>query len=336
MMQEQNEPVATNIITGWLGVGKTSLISQLLKHKPENERWAVLINEFGEVGIDGGLIDGQSSQGIYVKEIPGGCMCCTAGLSMQIALNRLLQQIKPHRLIIEPTGLGHPIEVLATLQAPHYRHLIDVKATFTLLDARCLLAKNWQPHATFMQQIAVADYIVAAKPDLYQDNEIPVLIDFLNQQGKSKGKLIEVTGFAAILAMLDDDCGFQAQEFPDSPAISGDRENSIVQQLCEHDVVKIENNGDGYFSFGWAYNAKRQFNFDSALATLSKVTITRLKAVLITDRGVIAFNIVNDELTYQTLQKSADSRLEFICAQRADAKRLEQYLEDKLFSNCVV
>ena len=70
--------VSTNIITGFLGVGKTSAILHLLQHKPETERWAILVNEFGVIGIDGALIEGQSGEapGLYIREVPGGCMCC--------------------------------------------------------------------------------------------------------------------------------------------------------------------------------------------------------------------------------------------------------------------
>ena len=99
--------VPTNIITGFLGVGKTSAILHLLKRKPKNERWAVLVNEFGEIGVDGSLIEGQNSNehGIFIREVPGGCMCCAAGLPMQIALNQLLIKAKPDRLLIEPSCL---------------------------------------------------------------------------------------------------------------------------------------------------------------------------------------------------------------------------------------
>ncbi|MCW9018042.1 MAG: hypothetical protein OQJ89_13815, partial [Kangiellaceae bacterium] len=109
--------IPTSIITGFLGVGKTTTILNLLKSKPSNERWAVLVNEFGEIGIDGSLFKGQQSEenGIFIREVPGGCMCCAASLPMQIALNRLLAYAKPDRLLIEPTGLGHPLEVLDVL-----------------------------------------------------------------------------------------------------------------------------------------------------------------------------------------------------------------------------
>ena len=63
----------TNLITGFLGSGKTTSILHLLANKDPAEKWAVLVNEFGEVGIDGALL---SSSGAMIKEIPGGCMCC--------------------------------------------------------------------------------------------------------------------------------------------------------------------------------------------------------------------------------------------------------------------
>lgn len=61
----------------------------LLANKPDNERWAVLVNEFGKIGIDGSLLRGKQNQDgeVYIREVRGGCMCCTAGLPMQIALN---------------------------------------------------------------------------------------------------------------------------------------------------------------------------------------------------------------------------------------------------------
>lgn len=99
------QAVPTNIITGFLGVGKTSAILHLLKSKPAAERWAILVNEFGEIGIDGALIQGQSTEesGVFIREVAGGCMCCTAGVPMQVALSQLLAKSRPDRLLIEAT-----------------------------------------------------------------------------------------------------------------------------------------------------------------------------------------------------------------------------------------
>jgi len=126
--------IPTNVITGFLGVGKTTAILHLLKNKPADERWAVLVNEFGEVGVDGSLFSGGNSEasGVFIREVPGGCMCCAAGLPMQIALNMLLSRSKPQRLLIEPTGLGHPHEVMSVLSAEHYKDVLNLNTTLTL------------------------------------------------------------------------------------------------------------------------------------------------------------------------------------------------------------
>ena len=149
--------IPCNVITGFLGAGKTTAILELLKQKPTDERWAVLVNEFGEVGIDGSLYNGSESEanGLFVREVPGGCMCCTAGLPMQIALNRLLTAARPHRLLIEPTGLGHPREILESLSAEHYREVLDLKSTLALVDARKVHDERYTQHASFRQQLAI-------------------------------------------------------------------------------------------------------------------------------------------------------------------------------------
>jgi len=144
--------VPTNIITGFLGVGKTSSILNLLANKPENERWAVLVNEFGEIGVDGSLVQGlQNDDQVFIQEVPGGCMCCAAGLPMQIALNQLLLKAKPDRLLIEPTGLGHPKEVLQVLSSENYRQVLSLQKNITLVDARNLSDSRYTEHDTFNQ-----------------------------------------------------------------------------------------------------------------------------------------------------------------------------------------
>lgn len=146
----------TNLITGFLGSGKTTSILHLLAHKDPNEKWAVLVNEFGEVGIDGALL---ADSGALLKEIPGGCMCCVNGLPMQVGLNTLLRQGKPDRLLIEPTGLGHPKQILDLLTAPVYEPWIDLRATLCILDPRLLLVIAGFP-ATFISMFFTGSLLI--------------------------------------------------------------------------------------------------------------------------------------------------------------------------------
>ena len=76
MFKNIRKKTAVNLITGSLGAGKTTLLRNFIEQKPKNEKWAVLVNEFGATGIDGPILSSQNS--ISVSQIPGGCICCTA------------------------------------------------------------------------------------------------------------------------------------------------------------------------------------------------------------------------------------------------------------------
>lgn len=155
-------PVPTTIVTGALGVGKTTAILKLIASQPADARWAVLVNEFGEVGIDGALLDGE----VAVREIPGGCICCTAGVALQVALVRLLRDIQPSRLIIEPTGLAHPASVIDTLRRPGIRESVASRATITLIDPRHLSDPRMVELPSFKDQVEAGDVLAATKTDL--------------------------------------------------------------------------------------------------------------------------------------------------------------------------
>ena len=142
--------IRTHLITGFLGVGKTTAILHLLQHKPAHEKWAVLVNEFGEVGVDGAIL---AAQGAVVKEVPGGCLCCVSGLPFQMGLNMLIAREKPDVLLIEPTGLGHPRNILNTLRNEHYRDLLSIGAALCILDPRHLLNPRYTENDVYADQI---------------------------------------------------------------------------------------------------------------------------------------------------------------------------------------
>ena len=184
--------IPTNIISGFLGVGKTTAILQLLKQKKDNQRWAVLVNEFGEIGVDGSLFKGKigGNQDVFIKEVPGGCMCCSAGLPMQAALSLLLAKAQPHRLLIEPTGLGHPIEVLGVLSEDHYHEILSIQKIVTLVDARKLKDIQYIKDETFNQQISIADILIGNKKDLYKEEDKANLLAYAKQNGSPHAKVL--------------------------------------------------------------------------------------------------------------------------------------------------
>ncbi len=186
--------IPTNIIMGFLGVGKTSAILNLLEQKTDNEKWAVLVNEFGPIGIDGAI---YASRGIQVKEIVGGCICCTAGVPLLVAINNLLKEFRPDRLLIETSGLGHPKKVLDTLRGEHFNKSLSLKASICLVDPENLIDIRYTEHEIFTEQIALSDILIANKIDL-ADAQSLALFDQLVAKSVPKKLFVAKTQFGKL------------------------------------------------------------------------------------------------------------------------------------------
>lgn len=328
------ENVPTNIITGFLGVGKTTAIQYLLGTKPEGERWAVLVNEFGEVGIDGSLIAGSDAEenGVFIREVPGGCMCCTAGLPMQMALTMLLAKAKPDRLLIEPSGLGHPEEVLAVLSGDNYKGVLDLRATITLVDARKISDERYTGNETFNQQLAIADMIVANKTDLYSDNELALLHAYLNESAKlSETPLQKVAHGELSVEWLQSANGFTGHlhqhALPDNISLTA---LPLQPSMPACGYLRIDNKGDGFSSSGWLFESRFVFDYQRLYSHLSGVNADRLKAVFITNQGVVSFNQVDGVLSMRELDEALDSRIEVVGTDAEGWSGLEQILKSCL------
>ena len=332
MSQSEIVDVPTNVITGFLGAGKSTAILHLLRNKPANERWAVLVNEFGEVGIDGELLggDNRSEQGVFVREVAGGCMCCSSGFPMQIALTSLLSEARPNRLLIEPTGLGHPKEVLAVLAADHYRSMLDLRATITLVDALKIRDPRYAEHPTFLQQLAVADTIVANKIDRYDDQSMPDLLDFLKQtDGLQEKPLHQVEQGAIELAWLADRAGEHIRKIHDHHDHHDARVDSAlppVPEIPESGLLRVDNEGDGFFSQGWIFTPAWCFDESKLDTLLMGIEADRLKAVFITRNGVTTYNMADGVMTKSEVPNTHDSRVEVISANRIQFSDLEEAL----------
>jgi len=305
--------VPTNIVTGFLGVGKTSAILNLMKNKPNNERWAILVNEFGEIGIDGSLMGGQHSEErkVFIREVPGGCMCCSAGLPMQIALNQLLTEAKPDRLLIEPTGLGHPKEVLQVLSSEHYRKVLKLQKTITLVDARKLSESRYSEHETFVQQIAIADRVVGNKVDLYHEGDESLLLSYVGKYARP-------------------DTAVSFAQYGDIPFELFEGETVMYEQhehhhyhhqrkplaselpLPESGVMKASNKGEGFHSIGWRFAVDKVFERAKLVPMLLAIQAERIKGVFITQDGVFGYNLTLDGLTEVELDDCSESRVEVI------------------------
>lgn len=315
----------TNLITGFLGSGKTTTIRHLLANKPENERWAVLVNEFGEIGIDGALL---ADSGAVLKEIPGGCMCCVNGLPMQVGLNMLLQQSKPDRLLIEPTGLGHPKQILSLLTQETYGGWIDLRATLCLLDPRQLSDARYRENENFRDQLAAADIIIANKSDTWQPQDVEALQAWQTQ-------------FAGERPLLSIEHGRLAVELLDRP-----RTNSTALPDAQHHHThgksqglaalrlpensrwrRALNQGQGYTACGWIFDGDTEFDTIGMMEWVRLAPVDRAKAVVRINEGTLLVNRQGQDFSIETRPGAPlDSRIELIHSADADWNALQSDL----------
>ena len=313
--------VKTHIISGFLGAGKSSAIQHLLSQRPEHEVWAILVNEFGEIGIDQALLAGGStpSKQVVIQEIPGGCMCCAAGVPMRVALNKLLKAAQPDRLLIEPTGLGHPQQVLKSLQSAQYQGVLEMQGVITLVDARLLDDPRYAEHDIFKQQLAVADLVIANKADLYQSDELETLQRYLQGVAPYKARLVRPLKQAKLPFNWLTECTVPLASIPHftlfKPASQVEAEITLGTTAKQIGAQYYTQQQDTFVSCGWIFAANACFERDKLLQLLAGLEVVRLKAVLMTDQGALAINQVNQECSLTELAAVDDSRIEFISLQ---------------------
>jgi G3E family GTPase len=178
---ERPLPIALQIVTGYLGAGKTTLLNRLLK-APEWADTVVIVNEFGEIGLDHLLMEGGSASGDGMILMESGCLCCTIRGDLVNTLEDLLRRrdngrIAPfRRVVIETTGIADPVPIIQTALGHPYlsmRYVLD--GVIAVLDAVNGLA-TLEASEDALRQVAVADCIVVTKTDLVPEGAMPAAL----------------------------------------------------------------------------------------------------------------------------------------------------------------
>jgi G3E family GTPase len=154
------------VVTGPLGSGKTTVIARLLAGKPAHENWVVLLNEFSDAGVDT-LTVAAAARGAYdVRLVPGGCLCCAGEQDFRRNLHELVTEVRPARIIVEPSGLGHPAGIVEELLAHEARGALRLDAVLAVLDAPRVAAGEVVRGSLAFDQAEIADALALTKADL--------------------------------------------------------------------------------------------------------------------------------------------------------------------------
>ncbi|SFV04401.1 Zinc-binding GTPase YeiR [Pseudomonas fluorescens] len=317
LLMLQNIP--THVIAGPLGAGKTSLIKHLLAQRPANERWAVLINEFGQIGLDAALLT-QDDDGIALGEVAGGCLCCVNGAPFQVGLGRLLRKAKPDRLFIEPSGLGHPAQLLKQLREAPWQNVLAVQPCVLVLDAQALAAGKPLPSAQ-QEALASAGLLVLNKEEALDaaqrhaiEQQLPDCPFYWTRQAHLP--LAQLPGLNAQAAAAVDN--FEVPKgLAQMPAIWSDP----AQPIC------LSQEQEGGWSIGWRWHPSQQFDAQRLHHWLASLEWRRAKLVIHSAEGWLSANAVdNSPLAWQTSEWRRDSRIELIFSDPQDVAALQTAL----------
>ena len=167
-----------DIISGFLGAGKTTLISKLLKEALNGEQVVLIENEFGEIGIDGGFL---KDSGVEIREMNSGCICCSLVGDFGTSLKEVVDKYHPDRIIIEPSGVGKLSDVIKAVKDLHIENEIKLNSASTVADAsKCkVYMKNFGEF--FNNQIEHAGTIILSRTQNISEEKLNKAIELIRQ-----------------------------------------------------------------------------------------------------------------------------------------------------------
>ena len=192
-----------DIISGFLGAGKTTFIKKLIDEVFTGEKLVLIENEFGEIGIDGGFL---KDAGIEITEMNSGCICCTLVGDFSKALQQVLEQYHPDRVIIEPSGVGKLSDVAKAVEGVKAEADIEISGRITVVDGKKakMYMKNFGEF--FKDQVASATTLVLSRTQMMTDEKIEECVHLLREENKEAAVITtpwDELGKEAILRALE-------------------------------------------------------------------------------------------------------------------------------------
>ncbi|MFP3921766.1 MAG: cobalamin biosynthesis protein CobW [Dichotomicrobium sp.] len=258
------EKLPVTVITGFLGSGKTTLISQLMQN-PQGKRLAVVVNEFGDVGVDGDMLKScaiPDCPAENIMELANGCICCTVADDFIPTIEALLSlDPRPEHILIETSGLALPKPLLKAFDWPDIRSRITVDGVVALADAEAVAAGRFAPnvdaveaqrladdsldHETplsevFEDQVACADIVLLTKPDLAGAEGVAKARAIIEETAHRPLPVVEVSEgkvdtrvIIGLEAAAEDDMDARPSHHDDEPEHDHEDFDSIVVALPE-------------------------------------------------------------------------------------------------------
>lgn len=318
-----------DIVYGFLGSGKTTFITKILERWGSDEKIVVLVNEFGDVGIDGDLL---SNQGGNVVEMPSGCICCTLQADFRSQMLDISRSIRPERVIVEPTGVATIAQIQSIFQAQLFEEAFEVVHLILIADATAFMGL-YKANRNFMEsQVKHAHLSILNKCDKIDKRKVMVT------QGAISAINPDITVMRSEFGAVDWE-DYQFALAASETLLKGRRQggyhstlaasptDDILSQQPPHGVngegphIHLAETEDalGYESFGRVYRdisfeqGPLEALFQKFNSTSSQMgDIVRAKGVFRVDQGWILMELASGEFSSQRIGKGSDSKISVI------------------------
>lgn len=301
--------IPLNIITGFLGAGKTTVISNLLKSKPENERWAIIINEFGEIAIDYITLQKHTGSNEFLVEIAGGCICCSSNEFFRMHLQQIIEKQDVDRIIVEPTGLGG-VEMITEIILEFTQ--LEIKPIICLVDVYGAGNARLQMNQIYLDQLRNSDIHVISKCDLPDTSEKAAeLLDWL------KGKFTKKLDY---LCIKEGQLPLEILNISIAEGQSG-KENDLLSEYFP--IFKK----DKYIQYTQSLSRDSIITLLELKDVLEKNdSIIRAKGYLRTESGWVFLNLVDNNCTLEYSTPENENAVVIIQKEIAEKVVLKEFL----------
>lgn len=311
-MRQETTPIPVHVIAGPLGVGKTTAILEYVRRQAGWQKIAVLVNDFGPVGLDGAILEAgaavPSGDGLRIVNVPGGCVCCVGADGLMTGMRRLLKLPGIDRIIIEPSGIAMPAQIIDQLRALSSDHALDIRPIIVLLDAR-EFASGFAPDMPYYQRlIEAADVLIANRCDQAFDETIALFQRFAESLDPSKLRVLTTHH-----GLIPDDV-FDLAPLP------------VGEWQGEGDE---DHSHDDHQANGKTWPPELIFRYGLLEATIRDQLgkIDRFKGIFHTNSGWSQIEIARDELVINETQHRRDSRAEWITSGAFDHASFTQGID---------
>ncbi len=301
--------IKIDIISGFLGAGKTTLIKKLLSESLSGQKTVLIENEFGEIGIDGGIL---KQSGVQIREINSGCICCTLVGDFDSALKDVIHQYQPERILIEPSGVGKLSDVIKACAKIALKEDVEINLCFTVADATKYRMYSRNFGEFYINQIKNANTVILSRTQKLDAEKLAAVVKEIHQHNANAAIITtpweELTGDRILAAAKAAPLLSRTDLFED------DHEPCHELEL-NHDCRQDHHHHSAEEAFeAWSVQTPKVFDRNEIEELLGQLpqygTVLRAKGIVpLSDASWLQFDYVPEEISSREIAPDFTGRL---------------------------